>query len=319
MKRAGRSSCFALAAALAAFGACAQGKAPRVVGYLTVSEEGARERCLRDFVVALEKLGWRNEADYRIVLAHAPRDESRLDEQARELLHARPDLLVTRGVNLVSALRRATAKVPIVVLGAGAMQPTGLIESLHRPGGNVTGISLGEHHGSKSLEVLRQLMPGARRIGLLTNRNNPAHSRTDLAQTAARLGLTLVQADFGSLDDLEPAWRRLAAANLQAVFIAPDVGAYAEAHARLALAHRLPAMWYHARFVRSGGAFAYGHRANTCEMGARYADQILRGRSPRELPVEEVEDTGLSVNLRTLRRLGVDAAPALARAVEVIE
>jgi putative ABC transport system substrate-binding protein len=209
-------------------------------------------------------------------------------------------------------------------MGTGFLKGAGLIKSLKEPGGNVTGVALGDReHAAKPLDMLQQTLPAARRVGWLRNRNNPAHrrlSREELDAIGSKRGLSLVVAEHGGFDDLEAAWLRLAKGGAQSVYIQPDLGIYTEAHVRLSQRHRLPAITHHLSFARQGGALAYGYTHNFCQRGARYVDRVLRGESPSRMPVEELSDVRFVVNLRTLSHLNLKpSAEALARADELIE
>ncbi len=313
----------AAALALAATAAAAQPVRVRVVGYLSSVEPAARrEPCLASLAEELARLGWREGVNLRFVIAHAERDEGKLPGSAAMLAARRPDVLVAAGLQPVLALHAATRRLPIVALGTGFLRGAGLIDNLRRPGGNVTGIALAPGQGAKMLEVLQSSLPGLRRIGWLRNARNPGHSAAapEMRAAAAQLGIELAPAEFDGADGIAAAWQRLAALRVQAVVVQPDLGIYAESHARTARQLGLPAISHHHRFARLGGAFAYGPTADFCARGAAWVDRLLRGADAATLPLDESWDFSLVVNAATLREMGLTpSAAARARAAEVID
>ncbi len=297
----------------------------KVVGYFAFVSKGDRLACLEQLRRGLARHGHVEGKNIEIRVAYMDRDERTLPARVDELLSAKPDVLVAAGVHPLTVMQARARTTPIVSLGAGSMKSMGLIDSLVRPGKNVTGFSIGdEEHATKALELLAQALPEAKSIGIVLNANNPVHRTRPgvMGATATRLGRRLVLATFASRDAIGTAWRTLADEGVDAVLVHPDLWIYLEAHAREAARHRLPAMASNPIFVAVGGLMSYGIEVHKtlCEDAARYADQILRGRSPADLPVEELRDTELVINMKLARSLGISFPPAVtARAARLVE
>jgi putative ABC transport system substrate-binding protein len=251
--------------------------------------------------------------------------ESRADALpalAQQVLAWQPDLIVTNLTPATLAARRATRSIPIVMAGSGDPVATGLVQSLARPGGNVTGVAaLGPELAAKSIELLRELRPGLRRLGVLAHATDSFTPSMLAAVTpaAAALGLEL-QVDRvvepGQYAGVFDRWQRL---RIDAVFVQPSLpGASAAA---LALQHGLPSCSFVRSFVEQGGLLGYANDlAEIARLVADMVDRILRGASPALLPVQQNTRFDLLINLRTARALGITPpATLLQRAAEVIE
>jgi putative tryptophan/tyrosine transport system substrate-binding protein len=243
-------------------------------------------------------------------------------------LAARPvSVIVTVGGSVTAvAAKSATATVPIVfVIGADPVK-LGLVESLNRPGGNVTGVSfLLNTLLAKRLELLRDLLPAATDIGLLINPRNPnAAADTNAVQTAALgFGLTMHLANAQSEAEFAPAFVSFVERRATALFMQPDplFISRRDQIVELAARHRLPAMYDRRELVQAGGLISYGTSFTDAHRQAgRYAGRIINGEKPAELPVVQATKFELVLNLKTAKALGLALPPTLlARADEVIE
>jgi putative tryptophan/tyrosine transport system substrate-binding protein len=241
---------------------------------------------------------------------------------AQQVLDWQPDLIVTNLTPATLAAQRATQTIPIVMAGSGDPVATGLVKSLARPGGNLTGVAaLGPELAAKSVELLRELRPGLRRLGVLahaTDSFTPALLQA-LAQAAAVLGLELHierVREPGQYAAVFDGWRRQ---RVEAVFVQPSLPG--QAAADLALQHALPSTSFVRSFVEQGGLLAYAN--DLAEIARRVVDtvdRILRGASPATLPVQQPTRFDLLLNQRTARALGITLpGTLLQRATEVIE
>jgi len=241
---------------------------------------------------------------------------------AQHLLAWQPDVIVTNLTPATLAVQRATRSIPIVMAGTGDPVATGLVQSLARPGGNVTGVSaLGPELAAKSIELLRELQPGLKRLGVLahaTDSFTPAMLAA-VMPAAAALGLQLQVERVAGPGDYAAVFERWRRQQAEAVFVQPSLpGAPA---AELALQHGLPLCSFVRGFVAQGGLLAYANDlAEIARLVVDAVDRILRGASPAQLPVQQNTRFGLLINLRTARALGVAVPPVLlARATEVLE
>ena len=302
------------------------GGAPRVIAYLTLGEAGSNRLCMKEFQAGLEKAGWSFDQQLKLEWHDVANDPTRYASVAQALVARRPVALLATDNPPAEALMNATREVPIVVMGPTNMGH--LLDEQLRPTANVTGVSLGlkGQFLIKPLEMLLQAFPQARRIGMISNSAHPGHERMrDLgpfADTLRQAGVEGVRVRFKGEAGIAAAWEELARHKVDAVLIWPESAVYHAEHARQSLRMRLPAISHAAWFAtRHGGLLSYGAigRVNMCERGSRYVDQILRGRPLAELPVEELYEGALVVNLDTAERMGVALPPALiARADRVI-
>ena len=202
----------------------------------------------------------------------------------------------------------------------------GLVASLSHPGGNVTGLAnFAEILAPKQIDLLREMLPGLARIGLLVNISNQLHvpqlRQTKIAAEAA--GIALVPVEVGSPDKLEPAFKTLGTERVQALLVPPDTAFHSRRRqiAELTAIKRLPAIYGYREHVEDGGLISYGPDIpDQYRRAATYVDKILKGTQPADLPVEQPTKIELVINLKTARALGLEIPPTLlARADEVIE
>ena len=275
----------------------------------------------------LRELGWIEGRTIAIEYRWAEGRAERAAEIAAELVQRKVDVIVTSGTAVVVAAMQATSVIPIVFAAAGDPVGTGLIASLARPGGNVTGLSNQEFDlAGKRLELLREIVPGLGRLALLGNVGNPVVV-LDMreAQAAARtLGLEVTTLEIRRGEDIVPAFEALNGRE-EALYVVFDalVNTHRIRNNTLALAARLPTMHGHREFVEAGGLslMSYGpNLSNQFRRAADFVDKILRGAKPADIPVEQPTKFDLIINLTTAKALGLEVSPTLvARADEVIE
>jgi putative ABC transport system substrate-binding protein len=302
--------------------ATAQTVGARHIAWLTTGDTIPR----RYFEEALARLGWvegRNLTIDRRVSGHDPAHRAAVIDQ---LVATRPSLIIAGGSTDALPLRAATKDIPIVVVGGSDLIEAGLVESLARPGGNVTGLTvLGRELDGKRMELVRDLMPTATRVSMLGNSNQPmTASRFEGAEAIARpLGLTIVRRMAATPADLEGVFTAAAADADQAILIPYNALTFEDRPHIISLAARLrvPAIYEFREFVAEGGLISYGAvYREYFERAAVLADKILKGAKPADLPVEQPTKFELTLNMKAAKALGlVLPQSVLARADEVIE
>ncbi len=272
----------------------------------------------------LRELGWIEGANLVVDIRYAGGRSDVLPAIAAELIALRPDVIITSGTTPARALQQATSTVPIVVAGGGDPVGSGLVASLARPGGNITGVSLlGQEIIPKALSLLHEVVPRARRIDLLGNAANPANAFFAKATSdAARArGLDNQMIEVRSADELEPA---IAATRADALLFLPDpmFVPNAQRMADAAIKRRLPLANTGGRYyTEAGSLFSYSvNMDEVFRMAAVYVDRILRGAKPAEMPIEQPSRYELVINLKTAKAIGLTIPKSvLLRADEVIE
>ena len=250
----------------------------------------------------------------------------RLPMLAQELVQLRPSVILAPASGPAVAAKRATATIPIVSPALADAVHLGLVASVSRPGGNVTGITpYVEGLPAKQMELAREVVPGAARIGILANLSDPkAPPQLQELEAAGReLGVTVVVADARTPDDLDSAFRTLADHRIDVMVVLQTSMLLSERQriASLAATTRLPAVYGYREHVDDGGLISYGVDLRACfRRAAYYVHKILNGVAPGDLPIEFPTNLELVLNLKTAKALGLDrAATLLARADEVIE
>jgi len=323
-----RREFIALLGGAAAWPVAARAQQPgklRTIGFLGQSTRSAASEWVAAFVQRLRELGWMEGRTITIEYRWSEGREERFAEIAAELVRLKVDVILTSGTPEVLAAKQATSVIPIVFATAGDPVGNGLIASLARPGGNVTGMSLQSNDtAGKRVELLREVVPSLRRLAILANVGNP-FSVLELgeAQAAARaLGLEVDTLEIRRPEDIAPAFEALKG-RAQALYVCADglVNANRIRINTLALSVRLPTIHGYRDYVEAGGLMSYG--ANLPDLfrrSADYVDKILRGAKPADIPVEQPTKFDLVINLTTAKALGLDVPSSLlARADEVIE
>jgi putative ABC transport system substrate-binding protein len=248
------------------------------------------------------------------------------EETAIELARSDVDIIVAWASPAVIAARRATATIPIVILGVSDPVGLGFVASLARPGGNITGVSnVASDLSAKLVEVFVEMVPGMNRVGVIRNPGNPgAVVQMSGTQDALRaMGLQFQVVDAHAADEFETAFARLSREAVKGVVLLadPSVIEHARGIAELAKKTRLPTAFQRRENVEAGGLFSYGANLNDqFRQAAIYVDRILKGARPAELPVEQPTKFELVINLKTARALSLTVPPnLLAIADEVIE
>jgi putative ABC transport system substrate-binding protein len=274
----------------------------------------------------LRQLGYAEGQNLVIEYRSADGRDDRFPGLARELLALKVDVIVTRGTPAAKAVKNATSTVPVVMMASGDPVGVGLVTSLARPGGNITGLSaiVGEL-SPKRLELIREIVPGLARIAVLANTSNDA-VRRDWAriETAARsLGVQSQLLDLRESDALGPTFDDASARRADALVVVIDAITQANQQriVDLAMKHRLPAIYSSREFVDAGGLISYGvSYPDLYRRAATYVDKILKGTKPADLPVVQPTKFELVINLKTAKALGIEVRPSLlALADEVIE
>ncbi len=323
----------ALALAVLALGAAPPAaeaqKAGKVhqIGYLGNSSPSMEPGLLEGFRQGLREHGY---VDGQNIVIHYRWAEGRIDlfpGLAVELVRLKMDVIVTSGTPATLAAKQATMTIPIVMAASGDAVGAGLVQSLARPGGNVTGMStLYPEMEGKRLQILRELVPRASRVAVLMNPGNPftavAWKETRAAGEAARI--TLLPAEVRTVDQFEAAFAAIAKAKPDALIVVADRPFLFSNRARIvgfAAQQRLPSIYPFREFVDEGGLAAFG--ANYVEMFRRaaiYVDKILKGAKPADLPLEQPTKVELIINLKTAKMLGLKVPqPLLLRADELIQ
>jgi putative ABC transport system substrate-binding protein len=250
----------------------------------------------------------------------------RLPDLAAELVRLKPDVLVTGGNPGIAALRQATATVPIVMAWASDPVGAGLVTSLARPGGNITGLTLGTgpEFVTKELQILHEVVPKLSRVAIVREAYRRGAAETAALESAARkLGLTILFADVRTTSDIEGAFATITRSRAGAILILGGNTTWASRQqlADLAVQHRLPGICLFRGYAEAGLLLTYGpNREDLNRRAAAYTDKILKGARPADLPVAEPTKFELVINLKTAKALGLTIPPSLLlRADQVIE
>jgi putative ABC transport system substrate-binding protein len=276
-------------------------------------------------VQRLRELGWMEGRTITIEYRWAEGREERFAEIAAELVRLKVELIVTSGTPAVMASKKATSVIPIVFATAGDPVGSGLVASLARPGGNVTGLAtLANELAGKRLELLREVVPGLRRLAIMGNVGNPftVLELGDVQAAARTLGLEVVMLEIRRAQDLAPAFEALKS-RADALYVCTDALANTN-RIRIniaAVGERLPTMHGSRDYVEAGGLMSYGPNfPDLFRRAGDLVDKILRGAKPADIPVEQPTKFDLVLNLTTAKALGIDVpASLLATADEVIE
>jgi putative ABC transport system substrate-binding protein len=295
----------------------------RRLGVLGISTPGPIQNALLD---GLRNHGWIDGRNLIIEYRYA-QSQDRLPALAAELIALSPDVLIASSPQTAVALKSATASIPIVFAAVFDPVGLGLVQSLSRPGGNITGLATyapGDFV-AKRIEILREIVPSASKIAILVNPGNPMQRLVlaeEVPRTTRNLGVALLIVEATTAEELDTAFASAAAQHADAMIVFGDALTNLQAPRVIALAaeHHLPAI-YLFRLFANGGLIVYGPDiADLFRRAGGYVDRILKGTKPSDLPVEQPTKFELVINMKTAKALGLTVPPSLLiRADEVIE
>jgi putative tryptophan/tyrosine transport system substrate-binding protein len=295
------------------------------IGFLVAGTPTSHGQWVAAFVQRLRELGWIEGRTITIEYRWAEGRSERFAEIAAELVRRKVDVIVTSATEAIVAAKQATSVIPIVFAAAGDPVGTGLVASLARPGGNVTGLSIQQTDvAAKRLELLREVVPGLQRLAIWANAGSPSNvvEMAEVAATARTLGLEVATPEIRRAEDIAFVFEALKG-RAEALYVCADPLATTNRTRIniLAVGARLPTMHGTRDMVEAGGLMSYGPNfPNQFRRTADYVDRILRGAKPGDLPVEQPTKFDLVVNLTTAKALGLEVPSSLlARADEVIE
>jgi putative ABC transport system substrate-binding protein len=329
MKR--REFILALGGAAAAWPLAAhaqQGERMRRIGVLMpfAEDNPVGQARLAAFLQGLQQLGWADGRNVRIDTRWGAGDANLTRKHAAELVAPEPDVVMAVSSGAVAPLREVTRSVPVVFAVVADAVGAGFVESLVRPGGNVTGFTGYEYAVSgKWLELLKEIVPRVTRVAVLRDSAIAAGPGQfgAMQALAPSLGVELHPVDMHDPDEIERAIGAFATGSNKGLIVTGSPSATTHRNLIIALAarHRLPAVYYDRFFVTGGGLISYGaDYLDECRRAAGYVDRILKGEKPANLPVQTPTKYELVLNLKTARALGLEVPPTLlARADEVIE
>jgi putative ABC transport system substrate-binding protein len=299
---------------------------PVRVGFLGAGRLEISTLAIDVFRETFKQLGYVEGQDYTLQLRFADGRDERLPELARELLQLGVDIVLASNTPPALALQRATSTVPIVVIFLSYPVELGLAESQARPGKNVTGnLFTIDTMAGKSLEFVRDAVPGVSKVGVLFNATNPGNLRAwqVIQAAAADIGVKVQPIEVRTLDDIQDGLRAAVRDRVQFLVVLADVMLDVESRriAELAMEARLPSMHRARRGVLDGGLMSYGPDASDLyRRSALYVDKIVKGAKPGDLPLEFPTKFDLVINLRTAKALGITVPQSLlVRANEIIE
>jgi ABC-type uncharacterized transport system substrate-binding protein len=300
------------------------GKLP-TIGFLGQSTRSAGSEWVAAFVQRLRELGWNEGRTIVIEYRWGEGREERFAEVAAEFVRLKVDVIVTSGTLAVMAAKQATSVIPIVFATAGDPVGNQLVASLARPGGNATGLSVQSSElAGKRIELLREVVPGLRRLAIMGNVSNPftALEMGEAQAAAGKVGFEVVTLEIRRAQDIVPAFETLKGRS-EALYLCIDAVANTNRIPIniLAVGARLPTMHGSRDYVEAGGLMSLGANfPDQFRRSADYVDKILRGAKPADLPVQQPTKFDLIVNLITAKALDLRIPPTLlARADEVIE
>ena len=304
----------------------AQQAAMPVVGYLNLGSPESDVARLTGLRRGLSQTGYIEGRNLLIEYRWAGNQADRLPALATDLVQLRVAVIVSPGLVATLAAKAATTSIPIVFLVGNDPVQLGLVGSLNRPGGNLTGFNaFANEFGAKGLALLHELVPGTATIGFLENPNNPTFELTtrDVLAAAPVMGLTVQTLKASTDRKIDAAFASLVQARTGALLVGNDIffNSRIERLIELAAHHAIPTMYGFREFVVAGGLISYGTSLieNYRQVGL-YAGRILKGEKPTDLPVVQATKLELIINLRTAKTLGLEApAKLLALADEVIE
>ena len=306
---------------------CAQAPAKvRRIGFLSASSPPDTALWHQAFRLGLRDLGWIDGKNISFEYRYAEGRSDRLPDLAADLVRLKVDVIVATAPPDALAAHEATKAIPIVMAAGGDPVAFGLVESLVRPGGNITGLSqMGPELAGKRLELLKEMVPKLSRVAVLWNPQSAASTLNwkEIQLPARQLGIQLHSLEVRSPNELDKAFGDATRARAGALFIAGDpvIGTNLKRIAGLAAKSRLPSVYQWSEFADAGGLVTYGpDRADMFRRAATYVDKILKGAKPGDLPIDRVTKFELVVNMKTAKALDLTIPqPFLMRVDRVIE
>ena len=324
-----RELLIALGVAALAWAGAVRAQAPstlRRIGMLSGFSPSGYAPSYQAFRLGLRDLGWVEGKNISIEYRHAEGRHDRLPDLAADLVRLKVDVIVTAATSDALAAQRATKAIPIVMVAAGNPVANGLVESLARPGGNVTGLSqMLQEVSGKRLELLKEVVPKLSRVAVLWNPNSASATLNwkENQQPARQLGIQLFSLEVRSPSELDKAFEAATKVRAGALAILPDpvISTNLERIVDFATKSRLPSIYQSSEFADAGGLVTYGpDRTDLFRRAATYVDKILKGTKPGDLPVDQPTKLELVVNLKTAKALGITIPQSvLFRADKVIE
>ncbi len=298
---------------------------PPTIGLLGSTTPVVQSQRVPTFLQRLRELGWIEGRTVAIEIRWAEGRSERFAEIAAEFVRRQVDVIVTQGTASIVAAKQATSTIPIVFASAGDPVGTGLVASLARPGGNVTGLSMqGPDLAAKRLELLREIVPGLRRLAIMCNIGNDAAvlEMREVQTTARMFDLEAATSEIRYAGDISPALEAFKG-RVEALYVCAEPLAFTNRVRIITLAQgaRLPTMYAVREYVEAGGLVSYGSSIlEQFRRAAEYCDKILRGAKPGDIPVEQPTKFDLVINLTTAKTLGIEVpSTLLATADELIE
>ena len=281
------------------------------IGYLDPSSQSSQNRFLPVFRKALGELGYVEGKNLVLEQRYAEDRSERLSALAAELVNLPVSVLVTFATPATLAAKAATTTIPILMV-VGEPVGAGIVPSLSRPGGNITGLALNNAEvAGKRLQLLKEAVPKLARVAVLANQANPSFTALHLAQirsAAEQLGITVQPVEVRVPSELVDAFTAMTRGHAEAVIILPEpmFGLQRKRIAGLALQHRLPATYDAKVFAEDGGLLSYGPvLEDFYRRAATYVDKLLKGAKPADLPIEQPTKFELVINLKTAKALGL--------------
>jgi len=295
------------------------------IGFLGSGTPSTQSNRVAAFAQQLHDLGWVEGRNLVIEYRWAEARRGRADEIAAEFARLNVDVIVTSGAVNIIAAKQAAPATPIVFAVTADPVAAGLVASLARPGGNITGLSSqGTDYAGKQIDLLRELVPTLRRLGVIANTGSPGATAEMRAfeETARKLNFEVSIFEIRKVDDIAPAFAALTG-RVDALDVVPDplTLSYRLQLISLALAARLPTIYGTREYPEVGGLISFGpNLEDLYRRAAAFVDKILRGTKPADIPVEQPTKFDLIINLKTAKAIGIEMPPTLlARADEVIE
>ena len=298
----------------------------RRVGVLVPSTRAKEEVILEPFFNEMRRLGWVEGQNIAYDWVYADDQDELLPRLAAELVARKPDVIYAPPRSSAVAAKRVTQTIPIIFAVVTDPLGTGLVRSFARPGANVTGLSnLADSLAPKRVQLLREILPGAKRLGLLGDPTDPStkFDQKALAPVGSALGLTIVVAGTSNPVDFDAAVIKLVGERVDAIFTAASTLTFSLRGRLIELANRkhLPVIGHRPQMADDGALFAYGpSQAGQIRRSAYLVDKVLKGAKPADIPVEQPTEFELVVNMKTAKALGITIPPSiLLRADRVIE